>query len=237
MRGVEPIGGSQGIWRALVTAVLAATLIAGEAACQRIGREHAQSATATPVGVVRYVPERNLPNLLLPLGAVPPSLAPGGNYLLPNEVVARFFPDPDAALRAMSRYGRVQGAGVDYSLRASPRAGEQALHVTSTVALYSSAAGAEAVLQDPTLELVLHRFGLTASEIKVDRFAHGTRAFRGYRDGDDPDTAAYLVLFRRDNLIGAVVVVVPAATDDGGRLAVSLARRQAALPLPFGAGQ
>lgn len=237
MRRVKPNGGSQGTSRALVTAALAMTLITVGVACQRIGRESAQRAPATPVGVVRYVPERNLPNLLLPLGAVPPSLSSTGDYLLPNEIVARFFPDPEAALRAMSRYGRVQGAGVDYSLRASPRAGEQALHITSTVALYSSAAGAEAVLQDPTLELVLHRFGLTASEIKVDRFAHGARAFRGYRDGDDPDTAAYLVLFRRDNLIGAVVVVVPAATDDGGRLAVSLARRQAALPLPFSSSQ
>jgi hypothetical protein len=220
----------------LMTATLAVTLAALGAACRGGGRSAAQGA-ATPVGVVRYVPERNLPNLLLPLGAVPPSLAPGGAYLLPNEVVATFFPDPQAALRAMSNYGRVQGAGADYSLRTSPRAGEQALHVTSTVALYSSPAGAEAVLQDPSMELVLHRFGLTASEIKVDRFAHGARAFRGYRDGDDPDTAAYLVLFRRDNLIGAVVVVVPAATDDGGRLAVSLARRQAALPLPVGASQ
>ncbi len=236
MRGAEPMQGRGEAARALVAAALAVTLVSLGAACRATGRGAAQGP-ATPVGVVRYVPERNLPNLLLPLGAVPPSLSSDGDYLLPNEVVAQFFPNLEAALRAMSNFGRVQGAGVDYHLRTSPRAGEQALHVTSTVALYSSAAGAEAVLQDPTMELVLHRFGLTASEIRVDRFAHGARAFRGYRDGDDPDTAAYLVLFRRDNLIGAVVVVVPAATDDGGRLAVSLARRQAALPLPVGASQ
>jgi hypothetical protein len=105
--------------------------------------------------------------------------------------------------------------------------------VSSSVSYYKTVAGAQAVITDPTMELVIHRFGLHTAEISMDSIAHESRAFRGFRDGDGPDLAAYLILFRRDNVIGAVMVVVPAATDDGGKLAINLARRQAGdLTLP-----
>jgi hypothetical protein len=101
------------------------------------------------------------------------------------------------------------------------------------VSYYKTVAGAQAVITDPTMELVIHRFGLHTAEISVDKIASEARAFRGFRDGDGPELAAYLILFRKENVIGAVMVVLPAATDDGGKLAMNLARRQAGdLTLP-----
>jgi hypothetical protein len=107
--------------------------------------------------------------------------------------------------------------------------------VISTVSWYNTAEGAESVIADPTMELVLFGLGLQTAEIQGPRIAQQSRIFRGFRDGDQPDLAAYVAFFRRLNLIGAVVVVVPAATDDGGRLAIDLARKQAAIPLPAAA--
>jgi hypothetical protein len=182
---------------------------------------------------VRQFTDAELRNLLLPAGAVPVGLAPAGDYLIPNQLVATFFEDQEAALRSMAESGRVQGAAADYKLRSTPRATEQAVAISSSVSYYKTAAGAQAVITDPTMELVIHRFGLHTAEINVDKIAQESRAFRGFRDGDGPDLAAYLILFRRENVIGAVVVVVPAATDDGGKLALNLARRQAGdLTLP-----
>lgn len=181
----------------------------------------------------RQYTDAELRNLLLPLGAVPVGLAQVGEYLTPNQYVATFFDDQDAAMRAMIESGRVQGAAVDYRLRGAPRATEQVVAVSSSVSFYRTVAGAQAVIADPTMELVIHRFGLHTAEISMERIGHESRAFRGFRDGDGPDLAAYLILFRRDNVIGAVMVIVPAATDDGGKLAMNLARRQAGdLTLP-----
>jgi hypothetical protein len=189
--------------------------------------------TGRTPGAVRQYTDAELKNLLLPLGAIPLGLAPAGDYLTPNEFVSTFFDDQEAALRAMAESGRVQGAAVDYRLRGQQRANEQVVAISSSVSYYKTVAGAQAVITDPTMELVIHRFGLHTAEIAVERIAHEARAFRGFRDGDGPDLAAYLVLFRKDNVIGAVMVVVPAATDDGGKLAMNLARRQAGdLTLP-----
>lgn len=184
-------------------------------------------------GGVRQFTDAELKNLLLPVSAVPLGLAPAGDYLTPNDFVATFFDDKEAAKSAMTESGRVQGAAIDYRLRGSPRASEQVVAVSSSVSFYKTVAGAQAVITDPTMELVIHRFGLRTAEISVDRIASEARAFRGFRDGDGPELATYLVLFRKDNIVGAVMVVLPAATDDGGKLAMNLARRQAGdLTLP-----
>ena len=179
-----------------------------------------------------------LTNLLLPRGAVPVGLTHAEEYLLPNEAVARFFPDPPAAVQRMETAGRVQGAVAHYGLKAGPRrAAEPAVAVSASVAWYRTVAGAQAVLVDPTLVFVVHRLGLDAAEITAPTLSEASRTFRGYRDGDGPELAAYLTLVRRENVIGAVLVVVPAATDDGGALALSLARRQASIPLTAAVGR
>lgn len=59
--------------------------------------------------------------------------------------------------------------------------------------------------------------------------AEESRAFRGYREGEAADHVAYLLVFRGANLIGSIVVIEPARNDDGSRLALKLARRQAEL--------
>ena len=179
-----------------------------------------------------------LTNLLLPRGAVPVGLTHAEEYLLPNEAVATFFPDPPAAVQRMETAGRVQGAVAHYGLKAGPRrAAEPAVAVSASVAWYRTVAGAQAVLVDPTLVFVVHRLGLDAAEITAPTLSEASRTFRGYRDGDGPELAAYLTLVRRENVIGAVLVVVPAATDDGGALALALARRQASIPLTAAAGR
>ena len=43
---------------------------------------------------------------------------------------------------------------------------------------------------------------------------------------------AYFVQFQRDHLVGSVLVVLPAAVDDAGELALRLARWQAQQPIP-----
>jgi hypothetical protein len=210
------------------------------AACSlgRDGSKNPETAAGLDVGSERQgrthqFTDAQLKNQLLPLGAVPIGLAPAGDYLTPNDFVATFFDDQESAKSAMAESGRVQGAAADYRLRGTPRASEQVVAVSSSVSYYKTVAGAQAVITDPTMELVIHRFGLRTAEIEVDRIANESRAFRGFRDGDGPDLAAYLILYRKDNIIGAVMVVVPAATDDGGKLAMNLARRQAGdLTLP-----
>jgi hypothetical protein len=185
-----------------------------------------------PVAGARQFADSELRDLLLPRGAVPLGLTPSGEYLLPNEEVAKFFPNPRNALGAMQESGRMQGAAADYVLPGTARANEQAVAVSSSVSWYRTAAAARSVILDPSMELVIHRFGLNAAEIEGEPVGQESRVFRGYRDGDGPDLAAYLVLFRRENLIGAIVLVMPSTTDDGGKLATTLARRQALIPLP-----
>lgn len=202
----------------------------GSKAPESKGRAKGAEKSGAVDGALQFADAR-LRNLLLPTGAVPIGLAPAGDYLLPNDYVATFFSDQEAALRAMSEAGRMQGAAADYRLRSTPRASEEAVAVSSTISWYKTVAGAQAVLKDPTMELVIHRLGLNAAEINLDKIGQESRAFRGFRDGDGPGLAAYLMLFRRDNVIGAVLVVVPAATDDGGKLALTLARRQADVSL------
>jgi hypothetical protein len=189
------------------------------------------SSGAAPARQERHFTESELKNLLLPRGMVPAGLAGGESFLVPNDMVAALLPDPAAARTAMETTGRVQGAAIGYEQGSTRRAGEQVFAVASSVSWYNTSAGAEAVISDPTMELALHGLGLKTAEIEGRRIGQESRIFRGFRDGDRPDLAAYVVLFRRVNLIGAVVVVVPATTDDGGRLALDLARKQAAIPM------
>ncbi len=185
----------------------------------------ATSATPEP-GALQF-DSLKLFETLLPAGSLPASLSRERSYLVSNREVAAFFPDPEAAMRSMTTAGRVQGAAVDYRLVSAPRAAERLIAVSSSASWYRSSAGARGVIQDPTMELVIHRFGLHTAEVRMDRVGEESRAFRGFRDGDAPDFAAYLVLFRKMNVIGAVVVVVPATSDDGGRMALAFAQRQA----------
>ena len=129
----------------------------------------------------------------------------------------------------MLESGRAHGAFAEYHLDAAPQATEQALQVASSTPWYQTVAGAQAVMRDPTVELVIHQLGLRSSEITKERVGEESRVFRGFRERDGPNWVAYMVLFRRQNVIGAVVAVVPNTNDDGGRLAMSLARRQAAV--------
>lgn len=179
----------------------------------------------------RQFRDADLYNLLLPRGAVPASLTPSDRFLLSNEAVAQLLPEQVGARAAMERLGRVQGAGLEFRAPARPPAGQSALAIGSTVSWYSTVAGAEAVIADPSVELALAGLGLDAGEVPGERVAEQSRTFRGLRRGDAADTAAYVILYRRDNLIGAVVVVMPLVSDDGGKLAAILARRQASLPL------
>ena len=167
--------------------------------------------------------------MLLPTAAVPVWLYGEGEYPLPNEEVARYFVDSVAAERAMTRTGRMNGAAVDYRLPGTPRESERAVLVISSVAWYSTVAGAEDVIQDPTLPLVIHRFGLHTAEVSLAKVGEESRTFRGYRDGDDPNRAAYLIVFRKANIIGTVVVVMSEHRDDGGELVGLLAHKQQAL--------
>src|SRR6266545_5359020 len=93
--------------RMVISALLAGGVL-GLAACSGSGDKQANTeggarntpASRTAAGA-RQLSERELRNLLLPLGAVPLRLTPTGQYLLPNDEVAKFFPDPDFALSAM----------------------------------------------------------------------------------------------------------------------------------------
>jgi hypothetical protein len=226
--------------RTLLLTALIACAVVGMVACgsgsdlkARARDVAAPDGSARSDGARRYA-DGELAGLLVPLGAVPPSLTPVGQSLMPNDAVAAFFPNRAQALSAMEKFGRIQGMVAQYRVPAPPRASEQAVEASSSVAWYTTVAGAQAVIADPTMELALHHFGLDAAEIKAERVGQESRMFRGFRDGMGPDFAAYLVLFRRENTIGAVMVVVPALSDDGGRLAQSLARRQASLPLVAG---
>jgi hypothetical protein len=172
------------------------------------------------------LPNVDLFSLLLPIGAIPVWLNPSGEYPLPNEEVARYFDDAMAAQRAMVVAGRVEGAAAEYRLPSAPQASERAVLVVSTVAWYTTDAGAQSVIQDPTMALVIHRFGLHTAEITLPRIGAESRAFRGFRVGDDPERAAYLLVFRKGNITGTVVVVMSERNDDSGELAGLLAHKQ-----------
>ena len=183
-------------------------------------------ASPTLAPRVRQPSDSDLFNVLLPAGAVPSGLRHDLTFPLPNEEVARFFPDPAAAQRAMMAAGRVEGVGVDYRVPGRASASTRALVISSSAARYTSVDGAKGVLQNPTMELVIHRFGLNTAEITLARVGEESRAFRGYRDIDGPNRAAYLLIFRKANVIGAVVVVMTDHNDDIGELVSLLAQKQ-----------
>lgn len=194
--------------------------------------EHGRESSGASKGAVRQFSDDDLQRLLLPDGAVSGALTPSGRYGLSNATVAQLFDDTPGALRELDRLGRVHGAGLDFVLRGGPRPGDAAVQVTSTVSWYGTVAGADAVVRDPAAELVFHRLGLAVGEIAIEEIAEASRGFRGivYRDGIA--LASYAVVFRRLNVVGSVLVFIPVASDDGGKLAVQLARRQAAMPWP-----
>ncbi len=192
------------------------------------GRE----SSGQPQGAVRRFTEADLQRLLLPAGAVSGALLPGDPYAISNRTVAQLFEDEPGALRELDRLGRVHGAGVDFMLRGGPRPGDAAVQVSSTVSWYGSIAGADAALRDSDVELVLHRLGLSVGEITIEEVADTSRGFRGIVHRNGIALASYAIIFRRHNTVGSVLVFIPVASDDGGKLAVQLARRQAALPWP-----
>ena len=176
----------------------------------------------------------DLKQRLLPRGALPAGLGLAGVYPLSNAEVAQFFPDPAAALHAMTTAGRLDGAAAVYERRTAG-ADDAVLAVSSSIAWYRTTAGAEAVFTDPTLALVANRVGLQVVEVPVAHRAGPARGFRGVRRGDPTDWLTYLIMFQRQHTVGAVVVVLLAAADDGGKLALNLAERQATtrvLPAP-----
>ncbi len=179
-------------------------------------------------GAATYT-DAQLLRMLLPRAAVPARLQREAEYLLPNETAATFFGDVASALRAMAEVERVQGAAVDYRLPSQPAGSEPVVAVSSTVSWYRQEAGAQAVMRQGMVEPLMPLLRLHAGEIRLEGVAEESRAFRGYREGETTDHVAYLIVFRRANLIGSVVVIEPARNDDGGRLALKLARRQAAL--------
>jgi hypothetical protein len=153
--------------------------------------------------------ERELQRHLLPHTAVSTRLVPAGETFLPNEL---------------------GGAVVEYLPPVPRTVSEGPVAVTSSVALYQTAAGAGEVIADPSLESTLAGLGLRVAEAGTERERVGdeSRMFRGMRDGDGPHLTSYVVTFLKDAAIGTVVVTIPATADDGGRLALDLAQRQAA---------
>jgi hypothetical protein len=207
--------------RLLVTLLgLAAILALGGCgtAYGRLDRAAADATTYTDSQLLR---------MLLPRAAVPARLRREEEHLLPNETAAAYFGDVEAALHAMAEVERVQGAAVEYRLPAQPTSSEPVIAVSSTVSWYRRDSGAQAVMQQGMVEPLIPLLRLHAGEIRLETVAEESRAFRGYREGEAADHVAYLIVFRRANLIGCVVVIEPARNDDGGRLAVKLARRQA----------
>ena len=194
------------------------------------------SATAAPKAgaapTIRQFSEEDLPRMLLPAKALPTGMTLAEDFLLSNEDVSLYFPDPKHAMGSMTETGRAHGAFADYRLDTAAGVAEEALEVSSSMSWYRSIAGAQAVMRDPTVELVIHSLGLRSNEITKERVGEESRVFRGFRERDGPNWVAYMVLFRRQNVIGAVVTIVPNSNDDGGRLVMSLARRQAAVSIP-----
>jgi hypothetical protein len=176
--------------------------------------------------------------LLLPPTAVPVRLVLADQQDLPNTAAAQSFPDAAAAERAMGAAGRVAGATVAYRLlSATPRPDEPATAVAASVAVYRTAAAAAAVLRDPTLPLALDALGVPGTEAGAagDPVGDGSRVFQGHRAGDGDTLATTVVVFRQGNTLGTITVVAPTQTLSRARteLALLLARRQAALPIPL----
>ena len=208
--------------------VIVATLALTRVACGSFDRSASQPTTQNLSRPTRDYADYDLLQLLLPHTVMPDGLQLLDQTLTSNEYVASLFAAPALAAAAMTESGRVNGAVAQYERETPAGPADPAVAVSSSLSWYRSVDGAQAVMRDPTMELVIHQFGLRTSELPKQRIAEESRIFRGFRDRDGPNLAAYLVLFRRQNLIGAVLVVLPSTIDDGGQLALSLARRQAA---------
>lgn len=188
-------------------------------------------AAARPVvtpapGVVERRPERDLSRLLTAAASPPELIAVQTTYLGNNEVAA-LFADPEAVLDELARRGRSGGVRADYELR--PLTGATSVRVAFSVDVYRSGESAAAVLADPALAAAIGRLVPGAAELPPAADTAGLRAFRGALDGGQ---ATYIVQFRKEHLVGSVVVTQPAATDDGGALALRLAGSQQSLLVP-----
>jgi hypothetical protein len=183
--------------------------------------------------------EQAVQRLLHPTAAVPPHLALADRGPLSNTAAAACFADAAAAEQAMSAGGRVTGATVAYHARPHPRsadtvAADAATAVTTieaSVAVYGTATAAGAVLTDASLPLVLHALGLNVTEAGVagGRVGEEHRVFHGTRAGE----AATVVVFQQANTVGTVTVVGSSTPEARTELARTLARAQAATPIPL----
>lgn len=167
--------------------------------------------------------DADLARLLVAAGA-PPELIAKGSMRLSNGDVAVFFPDREAALDRMALSGRISGVRADYAMR--PVAADSShIHVTFTTDAYRADGFAVDVLADPALAAAVGRFVPNVAELTLDGEPDGVRAFRG-TDNENGDRTTYVVQFRKQHLVGSVVVSQPAASDDGGQFALALARHQ-----------
>lgn len=221
--------------RALLAFALAVAALA-LLSCDWVGKP---SSSQSPREQTRTAPPEESPAVaaalqrqLLPLAAVPGQLAAAASQNLSNDDAAAFFADPVAARAGMEAAGRVGGAVIHYQRPVDARSSGSAIAVVSSVALYRTADAAAAVLTAPTLEGAARNLGLPLHEIPLASLGEGSRAFRGMQFRDGVEIATYLVHVRRANLLHAVVVELPAGSDDGGQLAQRLAQRQAAPLVP-----
>jgi hypothetical protein len=180
-----------------------------------------------------------LQRLLLSANALPTELARVPTRLpLANDEVAQYFPDPAAAAQAMATSGRVSGIGAVYQRAPGLRGSERVQAISSSVALYQTPSAAQAVLQDATLAGILTTGGLTAVELSAPVIGEGSRLFRATSQPGDsgpgavPERVTYLVQYQTGSLVGSVLVELPEAADDQGRLVQQLATRQAGTPVP-----
>jgi hypothetical protein len=177
----------------------------------------------------RLLPIERDTQRLLAAVAAPPELVSTGTSYLSNDDVAALFPDPRAASQAMAEAGRVEGARAEYQLRPVAPAGQPVATIVLTVAVYSTAAAAGAVLADPALGLAVQHVAGPAAEMAVEPGDEPLRMFRSVPTGGQADQMTYIVQFQRNEIVTSVVVTRPAGADDGGELALNLARGQAKL--------
>lgn len=174
---------------------------------------------------------------LLVAGAVPPQLVLQGTASLANDAVAAYFADPGAALQSLNQAGRLGGAWADYRLRPVAPAAMAEVAITFTVATYRTPTAAAAVLADPALTGAVAWVGGGAAEEMSAAPGSEDTPLRLFRIGPAgaSERPTYLVQFRREQVVGSVIVTALSGDDDGRQLAVSLARHQVDLLRPAAA--
>lgn len=211
-----------------------AVVVVGLQSCSAGGDLQPRPQLSAPAdGSTPRFTDGDVRRLLLPISVLPASFRLVTEQVVPNEHVAQFFPDPAVTVQALNQLGRLTGATAEYHRTDAPRGRGEPIVVASSVAVYTDAAAAQAVLAAPDIVFAVHSVGLQADEIPLERVQHPYRGFRGRRAGDSADQIAYLALFRRENVVQSVLVVMMAADDDGGELVSRYVRRLALItPLP-----